>query len=328
MKRIRPFWTLALLTLVEAVRQPIFLLLTTTCVMLTVLAPMILMYKFGEDGKLARDTGFALHFLCGLFVAGHAAATSLTKEIQTGTAAAVLSKPVSRECLFLAKYAGIAAVVALFSVCSATATLIGERVAERYQVSEGFVGYVTDWPTAFTTLLVPPIAFLIAAILNYTRRRAFPSAAFWALLAALATAFLVRSNFDRLGAFDPFSFLFDWRLVSVSLLIGIALLVLAALALALSARLEPVSTITLCSAVFLLGLVSDHLFAHHAQHSALAATAWRLLPNWQPFWMSDALNAGGHVSWVYVGHVAVYATGTIAGLLCLGLASFRHAEIS
>ena len=70
MLRIRQFLTMAGLTAVEAIRQPICLLLTTACVVLTALIPLLTLHNFGEDGKLARDSGLAFHLVFGLLVAG------------------------------------------------------------------------------------------------------------------------------------------------------------------------------------------------------------------------------------------------------------------
>ena len=54
--------------------------------------------------------------------------------------------------------------------------------------------------------------------------------------------------------------------------------------------------------IFLLGLMTDYLLGHAANSSPLAALAYNLIPNWENFWMADALvgNAAG-LPWVYVG---------------------------
>ena len=88
MLRVRQFVTLSILTAVEATRQPICLLLTTTCILLTMLTPMLALHNFGEDGRLARDSGLAYQFVFGLFVAAYAACSSLAREMRSGTASA------------------------------------------------------------------------------------------------------------------------------------------------------------------------------------------------------------------------------------------------
>jgi hypothetical protein len=56
----------------------------------------------------------------------------------------------------------------------------------------------------------------------------------------------------------------DWRLVPVSILILFAVWILAALALACSTRLDMIPTLAVCSAIFLLGLMSDYLVGRRA----------------------------------------------------------------
>ena len=167
MLRIRQLLVLARLTAAEAIRQPIYLLLTTTCVILTGLAPFIKLHRFGEDGKLVRDTGLACHFVFGLFVAGYAACSSLAREMRSGTASAVLSKPVSREVFFLAKFLGIAGVTLAFSMCSITATLLAERAAEKFYFTNKLTGYIQDTGTGILLLLAPLAAYFIAGLINY-----------------------------------------------------------------------------------------------------------------------------------------------------------------
>ena len=52
----------------------------------------------------------------------------------------------------------------------------------------------------------------------------------------------------------------DWRLVPAAILILFALWILAALALACSTRVDMIPTLAICSAIFLLGIMSDYLF--------------------------------------------------------------------
>jgi len=75
-------------------------------------------------------------------------------------------------------------------------------------------------------------------------------------------------------------------------------------------------------------MMSDYLFGRSAGESTVAAALYRLVPNWQHFWVVDALAEGGTVPWPHVLGVALYAAVYTAGVLCLGVASFRHAEIA
>jgi hypothetical protein len=327
MMKIKQFLTLTSLSSVEAVRQPIFLLLATTCVVVTVLAPMLHMHNFGEEGKLARDSGLAFHFVFGLFVAGHAASSSLSREIRSGTASAVLSKPVSRDIFFLAKFTGITGVIVAFSLCAGSATLLSERIAEKLQQSQGIPDYVTDWQTAGMAIAAPVAAYLIGGLVNYRTKRPFGSTAFGLMLVFLLLVFFVSGFFDRTGKFGHLDFIVEWRIVPASILVTMGLVVLAAIAMTVSSRLTVVPSLAFCSAIFAAGLASDFLFGGDAGVSKTAAILYRMIPNWQHFWVADALNGGGCISASYVLNAGLYAATYSAGVLCLGVVSFRLTDM-
>jgi ABC-type transport system involved in multi-copper enzyme maturation permease subunit len=326
-RRYRQFLSLAGLTALEAIRQPICLLLTTTCVVLIGLVPQVVMHNFGESGKLVRDSGLALHFVFGLFVATTAASSTLSREIRSGTASAVLSKPVSRELLFLAKFAGIATVILAFSAIASVATLLAERAAEDFgQFGENY-GYVTDHRTGLFIIASAFAALGIAAFANYRWRRAFGSTSFVATLLLLLVVLLVSGCFEKTGEWAPYDMRVTWRLLPASALIALALITLAAIAIALSTRLGTLPTLTLGGVIFLVGLMSDYLVGRHADHSPVASLLYRVLPNWQHFWICDALDAGKSIPWFYVFHAGCYAAVVTAGVLCLGMLAFRQVDM-
>ena len=102
---------------------------------------------------------------------------------------------------------------------------------------------------------------------------------------------------------------------------------LQALALLCATRLKVVPTLTICSLFFLLGLMSDYLFNSDDGSSALSSILYTLLPNWQHFWLADALTGGGSIPWSYVGQVAVYSLAWIGGILFLAMGSFERMEV-
>lgn len=328
MFRIRQFLALAGLTAIEAIRQPICLLLATSCVLLTALVPVLNLHNFGEDGKLARDSGLAAYFVFGLFLAGYAACSSLSREMRTGTASAVLSKPVGREMFFLAKFVGVACVILAFSVCAGIATLLAERISEKFYTTDTLHGWILDKQTGTLLAAAPFVAYLAAAFVNYRRRRPFGSVAFTFLMLSLVVVMSVSCFFDVEGkpvGFDP---QVQWRLVPACLLITMALMVLSAIALAASTRFGTVPTLTICFGLFVLGLMSDFLFGRAAEAGGVAAFVYRVLPNWQHFWLSDALSGGGHIPWAYVASVSGYAGLYLAAVLCFGVLSFRYADMT
>jgi hypothetical protein len=320
------FITLTRLAALDAIRQPIVLLLTIAMIVLSALTPMVLLHKFGEDGKLAREGGLAFHFLLGTLVTVYAASSALTREIRSGTVAAVLSKPVSRGMLFLAKFAGVVCVIVGFSVAAATTTLLAERVAERWAVASGGARDLIDWRTAWSLLAAPFAAVALAGLLNYWRKRPFTSTAFWLVVLALLATFVASGWFDRAGALAPFDYRVDWRILPASALMATALVVIAAIAAGLATRLAPAPTLALCGLVLVMGLLWEYLFGR-VPESGFALLVGGLVPNWQNFWVSDALVGGGHIPWSYVGRTALYAATYAAGALLIGVASFRYVDV-
>ncbi|MBN1269225.1 MAG: ABC transporter permease [Kiritimatiellae bacterium] len=316
----KQFLTLAGMTALEAVRQPICLLIVATCILFTAFLPFLLTHTLGEEGKLVRDSALALHFVFGLLLGSYASSATLSREIRRGTAGSILSKPVGRATFFLAKYTGIAAVMVLFSAAAAVATLIVARAGAR--------AFVIDWWAAGPLLATVPVAFLLAGIQNYFTGRPFASNAFGLVLFALAAAFVTSGFTSAQGEWGAFGAAVPWQILPACVLLTLAILVLSAIATGLAARLETMPTLAVCSVVFVLGLMSDYLFGRHAGAHRAAAILYALIPNWQNFWVADALTDGGLVPWAYVGRAAGYAALYLAAVLGLGMLSFRRREIT
>jgi len=317
--RLKQFVALAWLTALEAMRQPVFLLLMAGAVFFVGLLPVITAHTLGEAERMARDSALALHFVAGLVLGSYLACTALQHEIRRGTVAAILSKPVSRITLFLAKFAGIALVMLLFSAALTIATMLCARAA----TPENFV----DWWAETPLLAAVPAAFLVAGLINYFTRRPFVSNAFVLLVAALGVALLVSGFFSDDGQLVRWGQPLPWKIVPAGALIALAILVLSAFALVLATKLDVVPTLSLCSVAFLLGLMSENLFGKQAATSKLSAVLYGLVPNLQQFWLADALAGGGTIPWSYVAAAALYAFSLLVFLLALGMLVFGRIEV-
>ena len=91
--------------------------------------------------------------LSGLFGAVLSASASLAREIRTGTALAVLSKPVGRAQFLLAKFAGLAAALTLLTYVNMVGVLLASRMAfDAYGKTDmpahrHFSRRASPWPT-------------------------------------------------------------------------------------------------------------------------------------------------------------------------------------
>jgi ABC-type transport system involved in multi-copper enzyme maturation permease subunit len=112
---MRQFLNIAINAFMELVRQPIFLLLMTGSVLFEIFLAVPYYFAFGDEMKLVKTTTLAVMLLAGLFGSVLSASASLARELRTGTALAVLSKPVGRAQFLLAKYVGLAAALTLLA---------------------------------------------------------------------------------------------------------------------------------------------------------------------------------------------------------------------
>jgi hypothetical protein len=298
----------AVLTLLESLRQPFLLLLTTSSVVFVCLLPVLLSHVMGATQQVVQDSALALHFVAGLLLAGYTASVSLGREIRQGTLATVLVKPVSRELYFLAKFAGTALVLALFATAVGTATMLSSQSARD--------AYLVDWVLSVGIIVAVVIAFVVAGLLNYFARWTFVSTAFVLLVTLLIVVAGLATG--REG--------FPVRVWPAIVLVTQATIVLAGIALALISRLELVPTLAICTILFLAGLMTDYLLGRPAQTNMFAALLYNVLPNWQHFWTADALAGEGTVPWVYVRQVTGYAMFYLLGVLSLGMLAFRNVE--
>lgn len=310
--QVKQFSAIAGMTALEAMRQPILLLLTLSNVAFIALLPFVITHVLGESVRIVRDSSIALQFVGGLLMGSYAACAALSGEFRRGTASAILSKPVDRVVFFLAKFSGIAVVMVLFSVATTVATILSTRTARE--------SFEIDWWGAAPLLLAIAFALAVSGLENFFTKRPFVSRCFGWLLVALPVALVVSGLAAGPDAALPLD------LVPVCALIALAILVLAGLAVALATRLEVIPTLSICSAVFMFGLMSDYLFGRTAPSNKLAAFLYAVTPNWQHFWAVDALNGPG-VPWSYVLHAAAYAALYLAGLLALGIVAMRGMEV-
>ena len=315
-----PFPALVRLSALEAVRRPVFLLVALSSIAGIVLLPFLLNYTLGDAPRILRDSALALALVAGLFLAAHAAAEGLARELRRGTAAAVLSKPVPRGLYLLARAAGIAAALILYGVAALAATLLAVRAgASEFQL---------DWAAAGPALLALLLAPACAGAWNRRTRRPFTSAAFFLLLAFLLLAVAAAAAFPTPFDHRAFPANFSWNILAVGGLLILCLVMTAAFATALATRLAAVPVILLTAAVFALGLMADYLFGPHLDSSWAARAAYAALPNLQAFWLVDALDAATPIPPAYFAGAAAYAAAWSAAVLALGAASFHLREIT
>ena len=380
---MRQFITIATNAFMELVRQPVFLLLMTTSAVFEIFLATPYYFAFGDEPKLVKNSTLAVMLLAGLFGAVLSASASLAREIRTGTALAVLSKPVGRAQFLLAKYAGLIVALALLTYVNLVAALLASRMAfDAYGSTDLFALGI------FALSLV--VAYALGGFSNFFLRRPFVSDAVFSLLVMVTVAFVVINFFDQNGKPREFATGVDWRMIPAAVLILFALWILAGLALACSTRFDMIPTLAICSALFLLGIMSDYLFGRQAEpvwrrdlmeevsgsrwsesQKALlkevvakydkdqngklepaereaisaedrqrlaqagmggnwwASALYTVTPNWQLFWLADALAEGRSTfHWGYVAKAFAYMAAYVGAALAAAVVLFQERELS
>jgi hypothetical protein len=336
-------------TVLEAIQQPVALLLVLAAVLITLLAPVFQFHRFGEDGRLARDSGLSCMLVLGLALAAGTAGRSVADEIARGTAAAALGKPVSRVSFLLAKWLGVFGVVFLFWVAVLAATLVSERCSAHFVALESFTGHATDPITLALSLAGVAAALGAAAFRQHRWRRRFGAAAFAGVALSQVAVAAASGFYNRFGQLYPLRgeaacaacsgaghahaggwLLYhpelNFRVFAAAVLVLFALAVFAALATALATRLQSGAALAVCALVLLLGLAGDSfaLGAHGLSWRGLVAG---LMPDVQHFWLCDAIAHGGRVAWSYVAEAGAYALTCCALFLTAGCLAFAERDL-
>ena len=307
----------------ELVRQPIFLLLMTSSALFEIFLATPYYFAFGDEPKLVKNSTLAVMLLAGLLGAVLSASNSLAREIRAGTALAVLSKPVGRTKFLLGKYAGLVAALAVLTYVNLIAALLASRMA--------FDAYgSTDMFALGIFFLSFVVAYLIGGFTNFFLRRPFVSDATFGVVLMATVGFVIISFFNKDGHPQAFASGVDWRIVPAGVLILFALWILAGLALACSTRFDMIPTLAICTAIFLLGLMSDYFFGKRAEHGSIwASVLYAVVPNWQNFWIADALESDkATVHWSYVGKAFAYVVCYVGAALSAAILLFEERELS
>lgn len=290
----RAYYHIAKNTFRENLRQPIYLLILTVGLVMVGTSPAFTLFVFRRQVKLVTDTSLATTLFFGWILAVLIASHSITREIQGGTAMLVLSKPVNRITFILGKIKGIVATLSLFCFILGTASLMAVRTAaDQFNFDPAGFGIF---------FLIIVLSFLGGGIVNFLKKSSFPMAT----VLCLTVLFPLGAFILRWMPVQGEALSYRWELFPALVLVMFAVWMLGILATALSTRLDWVPNMIICAAIFILGLMSDYFLGEAAQDNFLFGALYALVPNWQLFWMADALAAGKIIPSVYVLWGAVY----------------------
>jgi hypothetical protein len=327
------FFAIAANTFLETIRQPIYgILMWVAAFWIACFGPTLSAFTLesGGDTKMLVDNCLATLLLYGLLASVFSATNVITREIDSYTVLTVVSKPVSRPVFFLGKYAGVIAamfVAYYFLALVFTMTVrhgVLEMSSDKYDqpvivlgtaavaislIAATFCNYVYGWNFSVTlTAWIVPLATIAVAITLFHDKQWNAQSPF--------------TYFGRKESIAPASIYF------AVLVIFLAVMILTAFAVALSTRFSQVVTLTLCSGIFLLGLLSDYYFGGaHGHQTILGRILYDVLPNFQFFWLGDAVTQELTIKPAHVARVAAYACIYTLAILSLGVALFQTREV-
>ncbi|MEO1235687.1 MAG: ABC transporter permease subunit [Planctomycetota bacterium] len=364
---IRQLSTITRNTFTESIRQPIFTVLTLIAAFGIILGPQLAAYSMetGDgDRKLLVDMGLSMIFITGMLLAAFTATGVLTREIDQKTVLTVVSKPVYRPVFVVGKFLGVAGaiLVAYWTLCLLF-------MGTYRQGAFSTVRDPVDGPVVLFFLAAGLLATAVAAGGNYLYNWVFTSTFIKTLAAASTAAFLgvllVSVDWALQSPLHEFT-VGGGELAQIAVglfMVFQAVLILTAVAIAVSARLGQVMTLLICVATFFLGVITSSLSGKVNERLSLPAeldvfaslaavfganldaatktayAASKLLylvaPNLQYLWPADAItqghslvhNAQGEFTLSVLGLTSAYASLYITVVLALAVALFQRREV-
>ena len=310
----------------ECVREPVYFLLLLIGVCMIGILPTFTMYVFREQIKLIVDSAMAITLVLGLITATLCASHTITREMRNGTVLLLLSKPVTRWSFILAKLTGLMAALTMFTILLGSAGFSAIMIAkDQFRI---------DLPVMAAYFILLALCCGAAGLCNYLKGVCFSSYAAVFMTCAVPlfsiAVFLIRGVPDDEGFVPPSQY------VAAILLLFPAVWIMGAIAAALATRIGIVANLTVCSLLFLLGLISKFYWlpveiaepVANAFKTVCGAVARLFLPDWQYFWMADALASHTQVPASYVIYAFIYCTLYAGAWSVLAIALFHDREVA
>lgn len=320
-------FAIAVNTLIESIRQPIYAIILMVGGALITLSLYIAGFTLDNDNALMIEQSLSTILLGVTFLAVFIATNVLQKEIENKTVLSIISKPIPKPAFVIGKYLGVTTAITL-ALWVWTMTFL---LTVRHKVM-ATAADTPDYPVVIFTLLAVVIAFAFAVWGNFFYRWVFASRFAVALAISLTLAYILALFINKEWAFQSPAVEFEHnerqlpQLLIALFMIFQFMAVITAIAIACSTRLRQFWTLTICLAIYFLGLTSDYFFGTHTETSAWAWIPYAAIPNLQYHWLADALLRKHPISPNYIFLVTSYTCLYIAAVMCLSIALFQTRE--
>lgn len=310
-------WKIAFNAFRESLREPVYFLMLLAALLLIAHYPPAAIFVFSEQLKLVVDSSMATTLLFGLIVSVLCSSYTVAREMRNGTVLLLMSKPIQRWSFVLGKILGIAMAGTLFVAVCNFATFISVFIATDQ--------FRFEMPLYFTMLGLLALGCVAGMLANYLKACSFPEIATWAT-AVLIPLFAV---YCYLTGEHPSLSLKD--LTKALILVNFAVVTMSTFAVVFATRFDIVPNLCLCTALFFAGLVSSYLFQRTTDNeilNGLCAVLYAVFPNWQFFWLADAVAVKRHIPDDYILNAALYLVIYIILGSTWAVATFQHKELA
>lgn len=287
------FYQIARNTFRECLREPIFFILLASALTLIGLFPSMCLFVFREQMKLVIDSSMATTQVFGLMAAVLCASHTVSREMRNGTVLLLMSKPVHRCSFILAKICGISLALIVFVLICNSASLISLKIAkDQFQLNYTMM-------SIFFILIL--IATVFGGLRNFQSQSSFASNAIFLILILIPlmalACYLIPDGHDEEATINILN------LMKAQLLIFYSVCTMCVITVTLSTRLDMVPNLTVSAAIFFLGLLSGYfcnLDTGNVFINAFTGLLYLIMPNWQFFWLADALADNQNIPMSYI----------------------------
>lgn len=282
--------TIARNTFVESIRQPIFFVLVMLSGIFQIFNTWGTAFAMGYtesgevsgDNKLLFDVGLATVFVLGMLLAAFIATAVVSREIENKTVLTVVSKPVSRPAVIVGKYLGVAGAILIAMVTMLIFLLMGLRHEVMSTAADDL-----DGPVILFTFLAVATALAVGVWCNFFYGWYFSQTCMLVLMPGMVIAYILVLLVNKKWHLQDPSTDFKAQITFACASLTVAVLVLTAVATAVSTRLGQVMTIVVCAGVFLFGLLANYLVGRHVFNNSKIAIISAVTPD-------DPSNPGWH----------------------------------
>ena len=291
--------------------DPFYLVISLASVVLMVLAASMPSIGESEHLRLVRDQTHSILFICGALAGAYGLIRVVTDDIRRGAGSILMSRPISGTTLLLGKLFGVIASVAiLFSTGAFSYLWISEITFDHESLNiTSLVLYAS----------VIALSLISGGIRQYMFGSNFSLYSSLSLCTLMGIGFVLRYFLAEQGEFDLIG------LQSI-LLLFMAVITFCATVQALAVIADSAMVLGGAIIIFFFGLISSFLISKIVGQSA-SMVLGALLPNWQTFWVLEAIGQGQGVPGMYYLQCFFQTLLYVGVYLILSISLFERIEI-